>query len=176
MKKKKFFPNLCLLRVLAVFLPSIVLWFKGISPNRVLNLYGDWSVCKSVRQHRYLSLESCTRVLWGGGESSRSTEKEERKVEDRGACSVGHVVSTFDRIVPAPWPDKPDVNLVNFWPDDPDKQPRLSVLHTRFQNVLPTSIASRATPHLTHEELTKLMKWKLTASTVAYRNKSLSCQ
>ena len=31
----------------------------------------------------------------------------------------------------------------------------------RYQNTLPDLIASRDEPHLTHEELAKLMKWKL---------------
>ena len=33
---------------------------------------------------------------------------------------------------------------------------------SRYQTELPASIASRSKPHLTLEELCKLMKWKLT--------------
>ena len=34
----------------------------------------------------------------------------------------------------------------------------------RFQKRLPAIVASRARPHLTHQELCELMKWKLTVS------------
>jgi hypothetical protein len=38
----------------------------------------------------------------------------------------------------------------------------LLALDKWFQKGLPAAIASRSKPHLTHEELCKLMKWKLT--------------
>lgn len=39
---------------------------------------------------------------------------------------------------------------------------RVRCFDFRFQKELPSSISSRSKPHLTHEELCKLMKWKLT--------------
>lgn len=38
----------------------------------------------------------------------------------------------------------------------------LMVLDKWFQSDLPSNVASRSKPHLTHEELCRLMKWKLT--------------
>ena len=40
----------------------------------------------------------------------------------------------------------------------------------RYQNTLPDLISSRDQPHLTHEELAKLMKWKLTVKFMHWGN------
>ena len=82
-------------------------------------------------------------MLRGDGENSRSTEKKVGAGPAR--CMVGAV--RFDRMIRT---NHYNNIIIAEFP------------YTRFQKALPASIASRDTPQLTHEELTKLMKWKLT--------------
>ena len=44
--------------------------------------------------------------------------------------------------------------------------PLLQFIFHRYQNELPGLVSSRNEPHLKHEELCRLMTWKLTVSTV----------